>query len=104
AHPRRRAERPRGHRLKVLLTGGTGMVGRNLLEAPGAGAHAISAPPRSELDLLDPGAVLSYIGRLRPDIIIHAAGTVGGIQANINAPSRFFLQNLALGVNVVTAA
>lgn len=42
--------------------------------------------------------------KLRPDVVVHAAGKVGGIQANIKEPVRFLLDNLDMGRNVVWAA
>lgn len=90
--------------MKVLLTGGTGMVGRNVLEAAASGGIAIDAPRRSELDLLHYEQVLAYLRRTRPDVVVHAAGKVGGIQANIADPLSFFVDNLDMGRNIVLAA
>ena len=80
------------------------MVGRNFLEHPAARNHDILAPRRTELDLRDPGAVLAWTGRHAPDVVVHAAGKVGGIQANIREPVAFLLDNLDMGRNVVWAA
>jgi len=41
---------------------------------------------------------------VRPDLVIHAAGRVGGIQANIAAPVAFLDDNLMIGRNVVIGA
>lgn len=80
------------------------MVGRNLLEHVDAGAFEFLAPTRSELDLMDREAVGRYFQRHAPDAVIHAAGTVGGIQANIRHPVRFLSDNLTIGVNVLESA
>ena len=80
------------------------MVGRNFLEHPGAQAFEMLCPSSAELDLRDFAAVESYIERQRPDMVIHAAGRVGGIQANVREPVRFLLDNLDMGRNVVWAA
>lgn len=90
--------------MRIWLTGGRGMVGRNFLESPRATHHEILAPSREELDLLDFEAVWSWVGDVRPDIVIHAAGKVGGIQANIREPVQFLLENFDLGRNVVVAS
>ncbi|WCM92446.1 GDP-L-fucose synthase [Acidovorax sp. NCPPB 2350] len=90
--------------MRILLTGATGMVGRNFLEHPGAAGFDIVAPTHAELDLLDFPQVERFIGRCAPDAVVHAAGVVGGIQANIRHPVRFLLGNLDMGRNVVTAA
>ena len=39
--------------MKIFITGGSGMVGKNILEHPKAEEHEIIAPARKDLDLLD---------------------------------------------------
>ncbi len=90
--------------MRVLLTGANGMVGRNLLDHPDIRGFEVLSPSRLEVNLLDYNAVESYLRRKGPDIIIHAAGKVGGIQANIREPVRFLLENLDMGRNIVWAA
>lgn len=90
--------------MKILLTGGSGMVGRNICEHPSALHYNILAPSSRELNLLDAAAVNSYVKHAKPDLIIHAAGIVGGIQANIAEPMRFLHDNMKLGLNVIMSA
>lgn len=80
------------------------MVGRNFIEHPLAGRHEILAPASNELDLRNHDAVIGWLNAYRPDFIIHAAGRVGGIQANMREPVRFLLDNLDMGRNIVWAA
>lgn len=80
------------------------MVGRNLLEHSCIDDFEVLAPPSSELNLLDFKAVQDYVERTQPNVIIHAAGKVGGIQANIREPVKFLLDNLDMGRNIVWAA
>ncbi|MBA4341127.1 MAG: GDP-fucose synthetase [Methylibium sp.] len=89
---------------RVLLTGGGGMVGRNLAEHPGAAAWELLAPRRAELDLERFDAVQSFMRETRPDVVIHSAGLVGGIQANIAQPVDFLVRNVDMGRNVILAA
>lgn len=91
-------------RQKLLLLGAGGMVGRNLLEHPEISAFHILAPGRQELDLRDPVAVEDYFRTASPDVVIHAAGVVGGIQANIAEPVRFLVENVDIGRNVILGA
>ena len=91
------------NKTKILLTGGNGMVGRNVLEHPNAHEFAILAPSSSELNLCDFNAVQDYLYTHQPSIVIHAAGKVGGIQANIREPVAFLIDNLDMGCNLVRA-
>ena len=89
---------------KLLITGGGGMVGRNIVEHPLAREWNIVAPGRRELDLSDYVAARTYFMRERPDAVIHAAGRVGGIQANMAHPVDFLVENVDLGRNTILAA
>lgn len=80
------------------------MVGRNLLEHPAMEAFEVFAPSSRELDLRDYRAVQASLAEFRPDMVIHAAGKVGGIQANLREPVAFLLENLDMGRNIVWAA
>lgn len=89
---------------KILLTGGGGMVGRNLLEHAAIGEYEVLAPRSSELDLCDFKAVQTYLHKHQPELVIHAAGKVGGIQANMREPVSFLMNNLDMGRNIVWAS
>jgi len=91
-------------KMRILLTGGGGMVGRNLLDHPAVGEFDVLAPRSSELDLCDFNAVQAYLLKAKPDMVIHAAGKVGGIQANMREPVGFLMDNLDMGRNIVWAA
>jgi GDP-L-fucose synthase len=90
---------------RVLLTGGSGFLGSYLRrrierEQPAA----LLAPRRSELDLVNPAQVRAYLSLHRPDIVIHAAGVVGGIAANADSPGRFFYENAVMGIHLIEEA
>jgi GDP-L-fucose synthase len=80
------------------------MVGRNLLEHADIGEFEMLTPRSSELDLRDFKAVQDYLAKHRPDMVIHSAGKVGGIQANMREPVGFLLENLDMGRNIVWAS
>ena len=88
----------------LLITGSTGMVGRNLLEHPAASNWDILLPSSGELDLTDGISVTNYVALNRPDLVIHSAGLVGGIQANINNPVSFLERNISIGRNIIMAS
>ncbi len=89
---------------RILLTGSGGMVGHNILEHPEINKFDVLAPRSSELDLTDFNAVQSYLSKHKPDIVIHAAGKVGGIQANMREPVKFLMENMDMGRNIVWAS
>ena len=80
------------------------MVGQNILEHADAGKWEFVAPTSQELDLTDFAATGRFMADLRPDAVIHSAGRVGGIQANIAHPVDFLVTNVDLGRNVILAA
>ncbi len=90
--------------MKVLITGGSGMVGRNLLENSELLKNNVYAPSSKDLNLLDFSTVKNYLNKIKPDLIVHCAGRVGGIQANIDSPVEFLIDNLEMGKNIVIAA
>lgn len=90
--------------MRILVTGSNGLVGKNFIEHIPYVDSELICPSRAELDLLDPLAVRDYLKDKKPDLIIHAAGRVGGIHANMKEPVRFLLENLDMGRNVVWGA
>lgn len=89
---------------KIYITGGTGLVGRNIRENEIISQNKILAPLHSELDLMDYNKVYDFIKSEKPDLIIHTAGQVGGIAANMADPYGFFTNNIVIGVNLVRAS
>ena len=89
---------------RLLLTGAGGMVGQNVLHHPDAANWEILSPSSAELDLTDSSAVAQYLAKHAPDAVLHAAGRVGGIQANIANPIAFLDQNTMIGRNIILGA
>ena len=90
--------------MKILLTGSSGMVGRNILEHKKISSFEVLTPSSKELNLLNYAHTEEYILNNKPDFIIHAAGRVGGIQANIASPVNFLIENIDMGRNLIMAA
>lgn len=90
--------------MKILLTGGSGMVGRNILDNKAASNYILLSPNSKELNLLSYSQVYEYINFHKPDLVIHAAGKVGGIQANIANPISFLIDNMDMGRNIILAS
>lgn len=90
--------------MKILLTGSNGMVGKNILAHNSAISYNFLTPSSKDLDLLNYQDVKKYIAIHQPDFVIHAAGKVGGIQANIKEPVSFLIDNIDMGRNIIMAA
>jgi dTDP-4-dehydrorhamnose reductase len=61
--------------MRILITGGSGFIGRHLAEQL-AGTYEVSAPSSAELDLLNEQKVREYLDARRFDVIVHTATTV----------------------------
>ena len=90
--------------LKILITGSNGMVGKNIAEYKDAQKYTLLSPSSKELNLLNRLSVDEYIKLNMPDIIIHCAGIVGGIQANMANPVQFLVDNTQMGLNIIMAS
>jgi nucleoside-diphosphate-sugar epimerase len=89
-------------KMKVLLTGSSGFLGQNL--KPALEEHYEVVGVNSEWDLRSQTKAQYVIDKHEPDVIVHAAGSVGGIGANKENPGKFMYDNLAMGMNIIEAA
>ena len=90
--------------MKVLLTGGTGFLGRNLTSFLKDKEYQVASIGSSFWDLRDQNTCHRLIDQSSPDVIIHAAGSVGGIGANQENPGKFMYENLIMGANMIEAS
>jgi GDP-L-fucose synthase len=89
---------------RILVTGGTGMVGRALTDRLRDAGHNVAAPTRTELDLRDRTAVQRYMTAVRPKVVFMLAARVGSIAANIADPAGFLSDNARINLNTFEAA
>ena len=90
--------------MRVFVAGHRGMVGSAISRQLAARGEQVITRTRSELDLLDQGAVRTFFQDERPDVVVLAAAKVGGIHANNSYPAQFIYENLMMECNVIHQA
>jgi len=63
--------------MKILLTGGSGFIGKNIIESYLAEKYTIYSPSRSELDCSNDESVANYFYKNSFDVVIHSAAKAG---------------------------
>ena len=96
---------------RFFVAGARGMAGSAIVRAlkrNGYGNQAqggeLLTPNREEVNLLDGAAVRQWMSDQKPDVVVLAAATVGGIHANHSRPADFLLENLKIETQVIEAA
>ena len=82
----------------IFLTGGSGFIGRNILEQLGE-KYAIIAPTHKQLDLGNVDSVEAFLKQNPVDVVVHTAN-VGGNRAEKNV-SNVMSYNLRIFFNLV---
>lgn len=89
---------------RVFVAGHNGMVGSALVRRLMRERCTILTAPRDAVDLRRQRDTEQWFARERPDAVIVAAGTVGGMFANDAQPATFLYDNLMIAANVINAA
>jgi GDP-4-dehydro-6-deoxy-D-mannose reductase len=82
----------------AFVTGGAGFAGRHLLEL----LPDTVSPLRSELDLLDAGAVRSAVRQASPAVVFHLAAHAS-VRRSWEAPAETLTGNVAMTANLLEA-
>ena len=83
--------------MKTLLTGANGLVGSTI-------SADYKLKGKQNLDLTDWATTYRYFLEIRPSAVIHTAGKVGGLGANMNYMAEFYYDNIMINTNVLEAA
>ncbi len=89
--------------MRILLTGASGFLGRNIIPKLKEAYHIYGVSSK-DADLRKQSDCKRLISKFYPDVIIHAAGSVGGIGANRENPGKFMYDNLIMGANLIEEA
>jgi GDP-L-fucose synthase len=86
---------------RIFVAGHNGMAGSAIVRRLRQDAYNVVVAQRSELDLTRQDQTERYLSSIRPDVVIMAAGRVGGIFANDKYPANFLAENLAMALNCI---
>jgi GDP-L-fucose synthase len=89
---------------RVLVTGGTGFLGRHVVARLRSSGATVFAPPHREFDLRNADHIDRMYDAFPADLVIHLAARVGGIGANRAHPGSFFYDNLMMGAQLLHKA
>lgn len=90
---------------KIFVAGHMGLVGSAVVRRlKHYGYKNIITRKRKILDLRDQNKVSKFFKKNKPDVVINAAATVGGIYANNKYKAEFIFNNLSIQTNIIHAS
>ena len=89
---------------RILVTGSNGMLGKAVCKKFESTNVNLIELNRDKVDLRNSIQTLNFFTKQKPDLVIHCAALVGGIQANLNGGTRYFLENVTIDTSVLNAS
>lgn len=86
---------------RILVTGGTGLIGRNLTQALRERGCQQVISVGSSVDMRQAQATDDLFAQHQPTVVFHLAARVGGIYANANYKAGFYADNVLINTHVV---
>jgi GDP-L-fucose synthase len=86
---------------RIYVAGHRGMVGSAIVRRLATCGCEVITAGRDEVDLERQDQAERFLAGTRPDVVVVAAGKVGGIHANSVYPAEFIANNLAIALNVI---
>jgi GDP-L-fucose synthase len=86
---------------KILIAGQEGMVGSAIYKLLKEKNYKIIECKRKDLDFTNYQKVLLFFKKKKPNIVINAAGKVGGILDNSKYPIDYLNKNILIGLNLI---
>jgi GDP-L-fucose synthase len=90
--------------MKYLIAGHTGLVGSALCKRMDELSLQYVGASSKRADFRNLAETYELLRDEKPDCLIIAAAHVGGIKANSDYPVEFLVDNLQIGINLITAA
>jgi GDP-L-fucose synthase len=88
---------------KVVVTGGTGFLGRHVCNELARAGAKVEPVGRVRYDLRRRAEIDRMLADIRPDAMVHLAAVVGGIGANRAHPGQFLYENAIMGLELLEA-
>lgn len=89
---------------KILITGGTGLVGNGLKNIINSTEYKTFFISSKDCNLENENETIIYFQEIKPDIVIHLAACVGGLFKNMTQKVKMLESNVKINMNVLKAS